>query len=215
MKSRHIYEQGKVSGSLLAIIGLSVLVVGAGSLAIWAYLNYNEQKTNVDSKIDLAVAEGKKEQADEDETKFAEREKEPNRQFTGPDDYGRLTFDYPKTWSVYVAQESGSYEAYLNPVTVPPVSKEQQFALRVTIEQEDYDEVIASYEKAVEEGELRSSATSSQGHNGTRLDGNFSEDIRGSAVIFRVRDKTITLRTDADTFRPDFDKLIKTVDFNE
>lgn len=215
MKSRHIYEQGKVSGSLLAIIGLSVLVVGAGSLAIWAYLNYNEQKTNVDSKVDLAVAEGKKEQADEDETKFAEREKEPNRQFAGPDDYGRLTFDYPKTWSVYVAQESGSYEAYLNPVTVPPVDKDQQFALRVTIEQEDYDEVIDSYAKAVEEGELRSSAMSSQGHNGTRLDGNFSDDIRGSAVIFRVRDKTITLRTDADTFRPDFDKLIKTVDFNE
>lgn len=212
------YEQGKISGSLLAIIGLCVLVVGAGSLAIWAYLNYNEQKTNVDGKIDLAVAEAKKQQADEDEQKFSEREKEPNRQFVGPDDFGRLTFDYPKTWSVYVGKDGttgNTFEAFLNPVTVPPVSNTQQFALRVTIEQENYDEVIKSYQSRVEDGDLKSSAASSMGHNGTRLDGNFSDDIRGSAVIFRVRDKTITLRTDADTFRPDFDKLIQTVDFNE
>lgn len=218
MKLRRTNEQGKISGSLIAIIGLSLLVVVTGSLAIWAYLNYNEQKTNVEGRIDLAVAEAKKEQADEDEQKFTEREKEPNRQFVGPDDFGRLTFDYPKTWSVYVAKDGSSgnrYEAFLNPVTVPPVSNTQQFALRVVIEQKSYDDVLSSYESLVEKGDLRSSAVSSQGHNGTRLDGNFSENIRGSAVLFRVRDKTITLRTDADTFRPDFDKLIQTIDFNE
>jgi len=211
------YEQGKVSGSLLAIIGLSLLVAVAGSLAIWAYLNFNEQKTNVDGKIDLAVAEAKKEQADEDEVKFAEREKEPNRQFVGPDDFGRLTFDYPKTWSVYVEKDgsSGSYEAYLNPITVPPVSQSQQFALRVVIEAKDYDAVVRSYESRVKSGDLRSSATSSLGHNGTRLDGSFNDNIRGSAVIYRVRDKTITLRTDADTFKPDFDALTKTINFNQ
>lgn len=218
MKRYRDNEQGKVSGSLLAIIGLSLLVAVAGSLAIWAYINFNQQKTNVDARVDLAVAEAKKEQADEDEQKFAEREKEPNRQFAGPDNFGRLTFDYPKTWSVYVAKNGssgGTYEAYFNPITVPPVGRDQQFALRALIEQKDYDEVLRSYETQVEKGDLRSSAVSSKGHNGTRLDGNFSDDIRGSAVIFRVRDKTITLRTDADTFKPDFDKLIQTVDFNE
>ena len=211
------YEQGKVSGSLLAIIGLSLLVAVAGSLAIWAYLNFNEQKTNVDGKIDLAVAEAKKEQADEDEVKFAEREKEPNRQFVGPDDFGRLAFDYPKTWSVYVEKDGsgGSYEAYLNPITVPPVSQNQQFALRVVIEAKDYDAVVRSYESRVKSGDLRSSATSSLGHDGTRLDGSFNDNIRGSAVIYRVRDKTITLRTDADTFKPDFDALTKTINFNQ
>lgn len=218
MKQHRKNEQGKISGSIVAIIGLSLLVVVAGSLAIWAYLNYNEQKTNVDGKIDLAVAQARKEQADEDEAKFAEREKEPNRQFAGPDDYGQLRFDYPKTWSVHVAKDGsggGTYEAYLNPVIVPPISATQRFALRVVIESKDYDDVIRSYEDKVEDGDLRSSATSSQGHNGTRLDGNFSDDIRGSAVIYKVRDKTITLRTDADTFKSDFDKLIKTIDFNQ
>lgn len=215
--SQHKHEQGGVSGSLIAIIGLIILVLLSGSAAIWAYVNYNEQKTNVDGKIDLAVAEGKKSQADADEVKFAQREKEPNRQFTGPDDYGRVTFNYPKTWSVYVAKdisEGGSYEAYLNPIVVPPVSEKQQFSLRVTIEQRDYDQVVKTYQELVKKGSLRSSATSANGNNGTRLDGNFTKDIRGSAVIYKVRDKTVTLRTDADTFKPDFENIIKTLNFN-
>ncbi len=207
-----------MSGSLLAIIGLTVLVLAAGSLAIWAYVSYNEQKTNVDGKIDLAVAEAKNEQAKLDDEKFAQREKEPNRQFVGPDDFGRLVFDYPKTWSVYVARDvskGGAYEAYLNPITVPPVSSTQQFSLRVVIEQKDYDEVVKTYEALVKKGDLRTSVASANGNSGTRLDGNFTKDIRGSAVIYKLRDKTITLRTDADTFKPDFENIIKTINFNQ
>jgi hypothetical protein len=211
-------EEGSISGSMIAIIGLSVLVLIAGGLAIWAYVNYNEQKTNVDGKIDLAVAEAKKEQVDIETEKFAQREKEPNRQFTGPDDYGRLVFDYPKTWSVYEAHDvsrGGTYAAYLNPIVVPPVSPTEQYALRVSIEERDYDQVVKSYESLVEKGDLRTSAVSANGNNGTRLDGNFTKDIRGSAVIFKIRDKTATLRTDADTFKPDFENLIKTINFNQ
>jgi hypothetical protein len=215
--SKHKYEQGGISGSMIAIIGLIILSLAAGSLAIWAYVNYTDQKTNVDGKVALAVAEAKKVQSDEDEVKFAEREKEPNREFVGPDDYGRLTFDYPKTWSVFEAtdiSQGGKYEAYLNPVTVPPLGARIQFALRVMIEEKDYDQVVKSYEELVKKGDLRNTPTSANGHNGTRLDGSFSKDIRGSAVIYKLRDKTITLRTDADTFKPDFEKLIKTMDFN-
>ncbi|HMI09897.1 MAG TPA: hypothetical protein VK497_05885 [Candidatus Saccharimonadales bacterium] len=215
---KHKNEFGGVSGSLIAIIGLTILVLGAGSAAIWAYVNYNEQKTNVDGKVDLAVAEAKKEQADSDEAKFAEREKEPNREFVGPDDYGRLTFIYPKTWSAYIAQDvtkgKGTYEAYLNPVTVPPVSATQQYALRVLVEERDYGQVVGSYDALVKKGDLKSSATSANGQNGTRIDGSFTKNIRGSAVIYKIRDKTITLRTDADTFKPDFENIIKTIKFN-
>lgn len=212
------YEQGGVSGSLLAIIGLIVLVLVAGSFAIWAYLNYNEQKTDVDGKVALAVVQGKKVQSDEDEKKFAEREKEPNRQFVGPDNYGRLTFDYPKTWSVYEATDvskGGDYEAYLNPVTVPPVTSTQQYSLRVLIQEKDYDQIVKSFEALVKKGDLRSTATSTDGNNGTRFDGNFSKNLRGSAVIYRIRDKTLTVQTDADTFKPDFENIIKTIKFNQ
>lgn len=217
MNKHRLYEQGGVNGALLSIILLSVAVVGLGALSVWSYVNYNEQKTNVDGKIALAVAEAKKEQAEKDEAKFLEREKEPNRQFAGPEDYGRLTFDYPKTWSVYVAREvnnGGSYLAYLNPITVPPVSERQQYAIRVMIEEKDYDAALKSYQPRVNTGKLKTSAVSANGHDGTRLEGAFTEDIRGTAVLYKVRDKTITIRTDADTFKADFEKLISTINFS-
>lgn len=214
-------KQYKQNGSVIMIVMVAVMsalaVIFAG-LAIWAYFQYTAQKTDVDSKIEVAVLNGKRVQAEDDEKKFAEREKEPNRDFVGPDDYGRLSFKYPKTWSLYEATDitrGGTYEAYLNPGKVPPVSSSQQFAIRVTIENKDYDRVVSGYDSLVKKGDLRSSSTSAQGNTGTRLDGNFSKDIRGAAVIYKIRDKTATVRTDADTFKPDFEKIIQTINFDE
>lgn len=217
MSTLHKHEQG-VSLLLVMVIILSVTTVVFGGLAIWSYTQFQTKSTDVNGQIQVAVVQAEKEQQEADEKKFAEREKEPSRDFVGPDDYGRVTFKYPKTWSVYVASDptkGGKYEAYLHPVTVPKVSGTEQFALRVTVEERDYDQVIESYKAKVNSGDLASSATASQGIDSTRFDGNFSENIRGSAVVYKIRDKTLTLRTDANTFKPDFDALIKTVSFNQ
>lgn len=212
-------QRGAINGQMIAIIGLSVLVLVLGSLSIWAIVNFNEQKTDVDGRVAVAVAEAKNQQASEDEKKYLDREKEPFDKFTGPEDYGRLTFNYPKTWSVYIdkdAASGGDFRAYFHPEEVPPVSNRetQQFALRVTIEQRDYDQVIQSYEGLTKKGDLQRNGTSSQGEQGTRLDGLFSKNIRGSAVIYKSRDKTITIQTDSLLFKPDFDKIIQTIEFN-
>ena len=202
---------------IFMIVFIVTTLAGLG-VAIWAYTNYIDQKDNVDSKITAAVAEAKKEQADKLALDFANAEKEPNRLFVGPDDYGRLSFKYPKTWSVYEAKDStngGSYEAYLNPGVVPPVSTKQQYALRVTIEDKDYDKVVDTYTRLVEKGDLTSSSVKADEQNGTRLDGSFTEDIRCSAVIFKISDKTYTILSDPETFNADFDKLIKTITFNK
>jgi hypothetical protein len=47
-----------------------------------------------------------------------------------------------------------------------------------------------------------------------RYDGEFSNGIVGAAVVIRVRDKTIVLRTDATTFLTDFETLIQTIRYN-
>lgn len=210
---------GAVNGQLIAIIGLLVVVVALSGLSAWLYTMYDEQKTKVDNKIDLAVAAAKKEQAEADEIKMRKIEEEPNREFAGPDDYGRLTFKYPKNWSVYVDSDVTSsgdtYTAYLNPIVVPPVGdRSAQFALRVTIESIDYDRALGKYANAIKKGEVNSKPVTFNGHDGTRLEGNFTKDIRGSAIVFKLRDKTVTLQTDADTFRSYFDTIIETVDFN-
>ena len=138
---------------LMLTIVLAVLVVIISVFAIWSFVNYTQQKTNVDSKVATAVAEAKKAQLDKDEQDFSPNaRKNPNLVFAGPEDYGSVTFSYPKTWSVYIGKDAangGNYEAYLNPVSVPPVSLTQQFALRVLIQQSDYDKIIASYSSLI------------------------------------------------------------------
>lgn len=216
-RSKHTHERGAISGMQVTIIGLAVLVLGLGSFGIWSFVSYQDAQSNVDSKIDVAVANAKKEQADEDDQKFSDREKEPNKTFKGPEDYCGLSFNYPKTWSAYIANNvtnGGDYEAYLHPSEVPPVGQDQQYALRVLIEQKDYDDVIGSYQAMVTKGTLKSSVASSQGNEYQRLDGNFSKNIRGSAAIFKCRAYTITVRSDADTFKSDFDKIIQTITYN-
>lgn len=191
--------------------------LSVGGLSIWLYTQYRDYKDNSDSKVAIAVAAAVKDQADKDAADFLEKEKAPNRQFVGPDDYGRLSFDYPKTWSVYVAEDAsdgGNYEAYFNPGTVPSTDS-PQFALRVIIEETSYDDVLSQYQSQVEVGELKSSSVQADEQNGTRLDGIFSEDVHGSAVIFKIRDKTVTIQTDAQTFIGDFNALIKTITFNK
>ncbi len=214
----HQAQKGIINVWVATTIGLIVLSVAVAIFAVWALINYTDQKTNVDSKINDAVVTAKKDQVDVDEAKFTEREKEPMRQFTGPSDYGGVTFNYPKTWSAFVnkdAASGGTYEAYLNPVVVPPISSTQQFAIRVLIEEKDYDKAVTGYDAQVKKGDLKSSAFSVDGSNGTRLDGSFSKDIRGAAVLFKIRDKTLTIRTDANTFMADFNALIATIKFNQ
>lgn len=122
-------ETGAVSGLMVAVIGLSVLVLGLGSFAIWAYVSYNDAQDNVNGKIDIAVAQAKQDQGDADQAKYAEQIKEPNNLFKAPDDYCGVSLKYPKTWSVYESEQlsNGSdYKAYFSPGVVPVITSDTQ-----------------------------------------------------------------------------------------
>lgn len=214
------HQKGAVNTWMLVSLFLIVAVLATSVATTWAYMRYFDEKKTVETQVDAAVATATKKQADTDAAQYESQAKLPTRTFAGPSDYGSLSFNYPKTWSVYVDKNektgsSASYSAYLNPVAVPPVSvTTQQFALRITIEQKDYNTVISSYSQQVKQGDLKSSPVKINGEDATRLDGNFTKDIRGSAVIFKIRDKTVTIRTDADTFGADYNALIATIKFN-
>ncbi|MFZ1316878.1 MAG: hypothetical protein WAQ26_00370, partial [Candidatus Saccharimonas aalborgensis] len=77
-----------IHGYVFVIIALALLTVFFGGFSVWAYLNYTDAKDDVDGKITVAKAEASKQQAEADEIKFLDREKQPMRQFVGPDDYG-------------------------------------------------------------------------------------------------------------------------------
>lgn len=218
MKLRSCYENGSLKSWMITTICLIVVSIGLIVLSIWLYMQYSDQKENVDAISATRSAQAVKKQAETDEKLIENAKNTPYSKFYGPDDYGSLYFEYPRSWSTYVANDGssngGNYIAYLNPGSVPPVGDKQQFALRITIEQKSYDNVLQTYNSLVSKGKLVSSSVKINDQTGTRLDGNFTDDIRGSAVIFKIRDKTLTVRTDANTFKDTFDALIQTIKFN-
>lgn len=201
---------------IVAIVVLALLSVTFIGLFIWKNIQYTEAKSDVDSKIAVAVAEAKDEQATKDEQEFAEREKYPYRIFSGPADYGQLTFEYPKTWSLYVAKSAakgGSYSAFFNPIEVNEDSS--VYAIRLEILDEAFDNVTKRYQKPVEENEMSLEVINIANTTANKYTGKIpNTDLSGYIVIFKIRDKTVVLRTDSVLFAEDFNRLISTVTFN-
>lgn len=206
-------EAGAVNPLVVSNALLAILVIAFGSVMVWAYINYQDQKNNVDAKIAVAVTDAKKAQTEADLKDFTEREKSPTKQFIGPDDLGHVSFKYPKTWSAYINKTTNSsFEAYLHPDVVPPVGSNNsggsQYALRVIINTAAYEKTLDSYLSLVKKGELRSSSVTVSGLSGVRLDGNFTKTLKGSMVVFKIRDKSLMVATDAEVFTGDFNNII-------
>ena len=158
-------NEGKVASILktISVVVLSLTTLTFLGLFIWMTIQYNEASTLSQSQIDDAVAAAVMQQALDDEAEFAEREKEPYRDFAGPADYGQLSFEYPKTWSVYIASDAskgGDYEAYLNPIEVNPISSSTINALRVKIRDKDFESVAQEYQKYLTQKDAQLSVAS-------------------------------------------------------
>lgn len=200
---------------LIVVSLLAVLFIG---LFIWMTLKWSEANTNVQGKIDVAVAEARNSLQTKLEGDFEEKEKYPFLTFSGPTDLGSLNFEYPKTWNLYVpddASRGGDYHAYLNPGQVNVVDDSTVMALRVTIKSEQMDRVLEDYTRKVESGEMTVSSTVVNGVNVSVYTGKLDSDLMGIVCIFKIRDKTAILQTDSsNVFRADFERILSTIRFN-
>ena len=207
----------------IAIVALSLVAVTFIGLFIWMSVQYNEASSDVNGQIDAAVREAVDEKATQLEMEFAEREKYPFRTFAGPADYGELSFEYPKTWSVYVAKNAatgGDYEAYFNPIEVNVVDEKTLDALEVKILNKRFDVVTAEYQEILDKEDSnltvesvtigRDGAITANRYTGTIPDTEFS----GYIVVFKIRDKTAVIQTDSTLFEDDYNTLLSTVRFN-
>lgn len=189
------------------------------ALFIWMFSKWDTAQNTVDSQVSKAVAEAVNEKTTELEAQFIEREKDPYQTFAGPADYGELSFEYPKTWSVYVAKDAakgGDYEAYLNPDKVYPVGSETINALRVIIKDQSYDSFIKTYESHVKSGKLAVSVRLINGENANLYTGELpSSKLNGMAAVFKIRDKAAVIQTDAMIFSDDYQKVLDSVRYNQ
>ena len=200
---------------LIVVSLLAVLFIG---LFIWMWVKWNDASTNVKGKVDVAVAEAKNELQTKLESEFEEKEKYPYKVFTGPTDLGELSFEYPKTWSLYVqssASRGGDYAAYLNPGQVNVVQEDTVMALRVSIKGTLFDQAISEYAEKVRSGDMTLSTTVVNGNNVNVYTGKMNNEYQGIICVFKLRDKTVVLQTDSTSvFSDDFYRILKTVKFN-
>ena len=200
---------------LIVVSLLAVLFIG---LFIWMWVKWNDASTNVKGKVDVAVAEAKNELQTKLESEFEEKEKYPYKVFTGPTDLGELSFEYPKTWSLYVqssANRGGDYAAYLNPGQVNVVQDDTVMALRVSIKGTLFDQAISDFAEKVRSGDMTLSTTVVNGNNVNVYTGKLDNEYQGIICVFKLRDKAVMLQTDSTSvFSDDFYRILKTVKFN-
>lgn len=196
---------------------VSVIAAVFIGLFVWMFLQYNDARTDVEGQIREAVAVAVDQNTMKLNEEFAEKEKSPYNTFLAPGDYGGMTFDYPKTWSVYIAKEAdkgGDFEAYLNPDKVSPVKNDAINALRVTIKTGTIEDVVKQYDRYVQDGTTTASVRQINGENANVYAGTLQNKLVGKVAIFKIRDKVVTLQTDASVFISDFDKILDTVKYN-
>ena len=202
----------------IILVVVSLIAVTFIGLFIWKYIDWDTVKTDVDGQIDAAVAMAVAANTTKLEDEFTEREKYPYKNFMGPTDYGSLSFEYPKTWNVYIAKDAasgGDFEAYLNPGEVQPVSVTTVNALRVVIRDAAFDNVMRTYDSLVRNGRLNVVTRTVGTAVANIYTGELPNGIQGVLAAFKLRDKTVLLQTDALLFADEFYRLLDSVSFVE
>jgi len=204
-------QEGSISLILAIVFGLFFL--GASGFGLWAFSERQDFKNNVDQKVETAVTVAVQNAETAKDAEFVELEKLPTRVFTGSPTYGSLSFEYPKTWSVY-AQEGTSgtvLDVYIHPGVIPGLQSKQPYALRAEILSTQYDTEVSKLLRFIEQGNITSEAfrpAALQNVLGLRVDGALDQDTTGSAVYLPLRDRTIRIYTESTEFLKDFNEII-------
>lgn len=208
-------QHGGVNGLLLACIAITLLFMLSAGFGFWAFAGRQDYKFNSDAKIASAVTVARQAESTVKDRQFAEIEKQPLRPYNGPQAFGSLAVQYPKTWSAYVDDTgtgSAAVDGFFYPSTVPALNAQSShFALRVQVLSQSYSSIITSLRDAQQSSKAivtPFALAKVPTVVGVRVDGNFKEQKVGSMIILPLRDKTIEVSTESNDFLNDFNKNI-------
>lgn len=204
-------QDGSINVLLVPLILAVVFLFGTLGFGFWAFAGRQDYKNNVDAKIADAVVIAKKEEATRKDKQYAEAAKNPLRTYTGPEQYGSVSLQYPKTWSAYVSAGSRGepLDGYFNPDVVPSVNDENSaFALRLQVLEQSYNDAVSTYEGL--EGVTITPYTLPKLPNivGIKVQGQLEDEKQGIMIVLPVRDKTLQVFTQMEAFYGDFNNII-------
>lgn len=199
------------------IIGLSVsilLLLAAIGFGVWAFGERNTYKNDTQAIIDQEVELARQAVATEKDNEFLEREKNPLKSYQGPSQFGSIKIMYPKTWSALIDETSrgAPLDGYLHPDFVPGLQSNTAFALRIEVVNNTYDQEMRGFEGMAESQDVTVTpyrAPKVPDVLGARVNGKIGRDEKqGSMVLFPLRDKTLKISTQAQSFIKDFNEII-------
>lgn len=208
-------QNGAINGLVIPLVIISLLLVGSGGFAAWAYAGRQDYKNNTDTKIAAAVTIARQDESTNKDKLFAEVEKQPLRSYIGPQAYGSLIVKYPKTWSAYVddtGNGNAQVDGFFYPGTVPSITNQNSsFALRLQVLPQSYTTVVTSF-RDLEQAKKVSISPYALAKVpkiiGIRVEGEIKPTKTGSLVILPLRDKTILISSESSEFSADFNANI-------
>jgi hypothetical protein len=213
-------KSGPAWGWIITVTLLTIAVVGVSGFAIWAFGERQDYKNNSDKKSVAAAEVAKKQTTEEDNKRFAEELKNPLKTYVGPESYGSVAVQYPKTWSAYINSEglSGNsiIDIYFHPDVVPSLASQgggerPAIALHVEVLNQAYNQTISTMNSSVVAGLLTAepyALPKVPNQKGTLFRGQLANKLNGTQVVLPLRDKTLVISTDTDQFLPDFNTYI-------
>jgi len=196
------------------LITTVLLLVSTIALAIATFNYYGRYKTErdtVEAQIEQAVTDAKSIQETELNTQFQEQLKTPYAVYSAPAELNGIAITHPKTWSIHAIEDAASDTSligYGHPGYVPDTRGDTKLALRFKLERRAYEDAVDAYESGIKSGEVSAKAVIVNGIKGLRLTGEIERGLNGIMVILPIRDKTLSIWTQNQSYAADFDDII-------
>jgi hypothetical protein len=212
-------QNGAVNGVVISLIFTILLLLGAIIFGAWAFSSRQDYKENTEGKVNLAVQAAVQQNSAKKDKQFAEDAKKPLKTYNGPEAFGSLIINFPKTWSGYVNATgtnnsgTGGLDSYFAPGVVPPVSDQSSvFALHVQVLNQSYSQVLQSFTSQQQNGKITISAYALPKVPkavGVKITGQVSNrPTNVTMVVLPLRSQTLEIETDGTQYLNDFDTNI-------
>lgn len=201
-------------GLIVALVFFILLFFGASGVAVWAYLGRQDYKDNSDQKSKQAVEAAIKLEDTKKDAEFTQKEKSPYKEYKAPSNFASVDITYPKTWAAFVTESDKAsipVDGYFHPSFVPGIQSGTDFALRVQVTNQSYDQELKQFDGKVKSGKVKVSpykAPKVPGVLGTRVEGEINTGQKDVMILLPVRDKTLKISTESPQFLGDLDNII-------
>ncbi|MFO0920297.1 MAG: hypothetical protein U0451_01345 [Candidatus Saccharimonadales bacterium] len=210
------YKPKRSWGWIIAVVLLSVALIGSLVFGFWAFGQMNDYKNNVEPKIEAAKELATKETETRKDKEFVDKEKKPYRTYKSSDILGSVGFEYPKTWSAYIVEDqnvnsNAPVDGFLHPSYVPGKDTGTAFALRLELKSQQYTELLNQFNGKATQGKVKIQPYSPPkvpSIVGVKITGEIDRGKQSTMVLLPLREKTLQISTESPQFLGDFENII-------